>query len=39
MTAVEIIPAEYNSQSKRTVEVSATGDNRFVFDIVSKPAK
>ncbi len=30
----ERIPAEYNVDSKQTVEVTAAGDNHFVFDIV-----
>ena len=33
------IPPEYNVNSQQTVEVTADGENRFVFDIVSKPAK
>jgi hypothetical protein len=35
-TAPERIPAEYNSNSQKTVEVTADGENRFVFDIVTK---
>jgi hypothetical protein len=38
-TAVERIPAEYNSNSKKTVEVTADGDNHFDFDIASRAAK
>ena len=37
-TAPERIPAEYNSQSKHTVEVSADSDNHFVFNIQGRPA-
>lgn len=38
-TAPERIPAEYNSASKHTVEVSADGDNEFKFDIASRPGR
>jgi hypothetical protein len=36
-TAPERVPAEYNKDRK--VEVSADGDNHFVFDIVTRKAK
>jgi hypothetical protein len=35
-TAPERIPAEYNSNSKQTVEVRVDGDNHFAFDIVRR---
>jgi len=35
----ERIPPEYNVDSKQTIEVTADGDNLFVFDIVSRPAR
>lgn len=35
-TAPERIPAEYNSQSKHKIEVSADSDNHFEFDIQSR---
>jgi hypothetical protein len=38
-TAPERIPAEYNVNSQRIVEVAADKDNVFEFDIVSKRAK
>jgi hypothetical protein len=38
-TQPERIPAEYNSASKHTVDVTVEGDNHFVFDIVRKQAK
>jgi hypothetical protein len=38
-TAPERIPAEYNVDSKKTVEVAADKDNNFEFDIVSKRTK
>jgi hypothetical protein len=38
-TAPERVPAEYNSESKHSVEVSASKDNEFIFDIVSRPSK
>jgi len=38
-TAPERIPAEYNSNSKHTVDVTAGGDNHFKFEIVSRPAR
>jgi hypothetical protein len=34
-TAPERIPAEYNADSKKTIEVTADGDHHFVFEIVS----
>ena len=34
--APERIPPEYNLESKQTVEVTADGDNHFVFDINSR---
>jgi hypothetical protein len=38
-TARERIPAEYNSESKHTIDVTADGDNHFAFDIHSRRAK
>ena len=38
-TAPERIPPEYNTNSKHTIEVTADGDNHFVFDIVNQPVK
>jgi hypothetical protein len=38
-TAPERIPAEYNSNSKHSVDVAAGGDNHFKFDIVSRAAR
>jgi hypothetical protein len=37
--APERVPAEYNVDSNKTIEVSAGGDNHFVFDISSRSAK
>ena len=37
--AQERIPPEYNVNSQQKIEVTISGDNHFVFDIVSKPAK
>jgi hypothetical protein len=37
--ARERIPAEYNTESKHSVEVTADGDNEFNFDIMSGAAK
>jgi hypothetical protein len=34
-TAPERVPAEYNVNSKQTIEVKTDGDNNFTFDIVS----
>jgi hypothetical protein len=36
--APERIPSEYNVNSQQKIEVTISGDNHFVFDIVSKPA-
>jgi hypothetical protein len=38
-TARERIPAEYNDNSKKTIEVTADGNNHFEFDIASREAK
>jgi hypothetical protein len=38
-TAPERIPAEYNSNSKHSVDVAADGDNHFKFDIISRAAR
>jgi hypothetical protein len=38
-TAPERIPAEYNIDSKHTVNVTTDGDNHFVFEILSKSVK
>jgi len=38
-TAPERVPAEYNSNSKKTVELAAGKDNRFDFDIKSGHSK
>jgi hypothetical protein len=37
--ARERIPAEYNVNSKQSIEVTADGDNVFAFTIVSSPPK
>ena len=37
--APERIPAEYNVNSTKTVDVDAAKDNEFNFDIASRPAK
>lgn len=37
-TAPERIPPEFNVDSQQQVEVTAAGDNRFAFDIVSRQA-
>ena len=37
--APERIPADYNTNSKQSVEVSVSKDNQFDFDIVSRRAK
>jgi hypothetical protein len=34
-TAPERVPAEFNINSKQTIEVTVGGDNNFTFDIVS----
>ncbi len=39
LTAPERIPPEYNVDSKKTIEVTANGDNHFEFDIVKRSAK
>lgn len=36
VAAVELIPAEYNTKSDKTVDVTAQGPNAFNFDIVTK---
>jgi hypothetical protein len=36
LTAPERIPAEYNSNSQKTIEVTVDGENHFDFDIVTK---
>jgi hypothetical protein len=38
-TAPERIPAEYNANSKKTIEVTVYGDNHFEFDIASRATK
>jgi hypothetical protein len=38
-TAQERIPAEYNTNSKKTVDVTADGDNHFDFDIAIRAIK
>jgi hypothetical protein len=38
-TAPERIPAEYNVNSKQTVNVTTDGDNHFVIEIASRPSK
>ena len=38
-TQPERIPPEYNINSKQTIEVTADGDNHFVFDIERKSGK
>lgn len=32
----DLIPAEFNTNSEKTVDVTSNGENHFVFDIVSK---
>jgi hypothetical protein len=39
MAAPERIPAKYNVESDKTVEVTAEGENRFPFEIVGDPAR
>lgn len=39
LTAPERIPAEYNVNSKKAIEVAADSKNQFDFDIVSRTAK
>ncbi|HEX4413945.1 MAG TPA: hypothetical protein VH107_09985, partial [Lacipirellulaceae bacterium] len=36
MTTPDRIPPDFNTESKHTVEVSASSDNHFDFDVVSK---
>lgn len=38
-TQPERIPPEYNVDSKKTIQVTADGDNHFEFDIASRPKK
>jgi hypothetical protein len=38
-TQPERIPADYNVESQQSIEVTADGENHFVFDIVSRSAK
>jgi hypothetical protein len=38
-TAPERIPAEYNSESKHTIEVTTDGENHFEFNIGGRSAK
>jgi hypothetical protein len=38
-TAAERIPAEYNDKSKKTIDVTADGDNHFEFDITTRATK
>jgi hypothetical protein len=38
-TAAERIPAEYNSKTSQTIEVSADGENHFEFDIKTRASK
>jgi hypothetical protein len=35
-TAPERIPAEFNVESQKTIEVTSDGDNHFVFEIVNR---
>jgi len=37
--APERVPAEYNVNSTKTIDVDAAKDNAFNFDIASRPAK
>jgi hypothetical protein len=39
LLAKERIPPEYNTKSSQKVKVTADGDNKFDFNIASKPAK
>jgi len=39
MTQPERIPAEYNVESTKVVDVTADGNNQFNFEIVTKPGK
>jgi hypothetical protein len=36
LTAPELIPAEYNSNSQHKIEIKADADNYFTFDILSR---
>jgi len=38
-SAPERVPAEYNVDSKKTIEVTAEGENHFEFEIVNRSAK
>lgn len=38
-TAPERIPAEYNVESKHTIEVTPNGENHFDFTILSRPSR
>jgi hypothetical protein len=38
-TAPERVPAEYNTEGKHTIDVTADGDNHFTFDIQSRATK
>jgi hypothetical protein len=38
-TAAERVPAEYNTEGKHTVNVTADGDNHFTFEIQSRATK
>jgi hypothetical protein len=38
-TAMERIPADYNTETKQTVEVTADGENHFEFDIQTRASK
>jgi hypothetical protein len=37
--APELIPPEYNTNSEKTIDVTADGENHFVFDIVNDKAR
>jgi hypothetical protein len=37
-TAPERIPAEYNTNSQKSIEVTPEGDNHFVFEITTPPS-
>lgn len=39
VTQPDRVPPEYNVNSKKTIEVAPSGDNRFDFDIQGKPSK
>jgi hypothetical protein len=38
-TAPELIPPEYNVDSKKTIQVTTDGDNHFEFEIAVRPAR